>query len=63
LHGPEGEDPAIWQRRRALVSSQLVGLAWNRYVMRIEPLASAKRADVARWAGPTLDRYLYGELA
>ena len=63
LHGPDGEDPAIWQRRRSLVSSQLVGLAWTRYVMRIEPLASAKRAEVARWAGPTLDNYLYGELA
>lgn len=62
LHGPEDEDPAVWQQRRSLVSSQLVGLAWTRYVMRIEPLASAKRAEVARWAGPTLDRYLYGEL-
>lgn len=62
LHGPKGEDPAIWQRRRSLVSSQLVGLAWTRYVMRIEPLASAKRAAVAKWAGPTIDRYLYGEL-
>jgi hypothetical protein len=49
-------------RRRSLVSSQLLGIAWNRYVMRMEPMASASRAEVARWAGPTIDRYAQGEL-
>ncbi len=63
LVGAPGEDEATRQRRRALVSSQLLGLAWNRYVMRLEPIASAPRSDVARWAGPAIDRYATGELA
>ena len=62
LHGPRDEDAALAGRRRSLISSQLVGLAWTRYVVRMEPLASASRAEVARWAGPTLDRYATGPL-
>jgi ABC-type Zn2+ transport system substrate-binding protein/surface adhesin len=37
-----------------------VGLAFERYVLRLEPLASAPPAEVAKWVGPTLDRYLDG---
>ncbi len=61
-HGPAAESDAAWARRRALISSQLLGLAWTRYVMAMEPLASAPRADVARWVGPTVDRYAKGEV-
>jgi AcrR family transcriptional regulator len=61
-HGPLDEDAAVSRRRRSLVSSQLVGLAWTRYVVRMEPLASADRAEVAAWAGPTIDRYATGQL-
>ena len=43
--------------RATLVGSQLVGLAMVRYVMRIEPLASADAATVAGWVAPTLQRY------
>src|SRR5437870_3535064 len=57
-HQPPGER----ERRRALVASQLIGLGWARYVLRLEPLASAPVEDVARWVGPTLDRYLEGPL-
>jgi AcrR family transcriptional regulator len=46
------------QVRKALVASQLVGLGWVRYVLQIEPIASAPVDAVARWIGPTLDRYL-----
>lgn len=62
LHGAPGDDEAAQLRRRSLVSSQLLGIAWTRYVMRLEPMASASRADVARWAGPTIDRYALGPL-
>jgi AcrR family transcriptional regulator len=56
IYRPEdGED--ISRRRQALISSQLVGLAWARYVLRIEPLASTPRDQVARWVGPMLDGY------
>jgi AcrR family transcriptional regulator len=44
--------------RATLVSSQLVGLAIARYLLRIEPLASADPAIVAAWIAPTLERYL-----
>jgi AcrR family transcriptional regulator len=43
---------------RALVASQLMGLAWVRYVLRLEPLASAPVDEVAAMIGPTLDRYM-----
>ena len=44
--------------RASLVGSQLVGLAMLRYVVKVEPLASASVARVAVWIGPTLQRYL-----
>jgi AcrR family transcriptional regulator len=62
LHGAPGDDEAMQLRRRSLVSSQLLGIAWTRYVMRLEPMASASRAEVARWAGPNIDRYALGPL-
>jgi hypothetical protein len=54
LHGVRGdsEETLVW--RRALISS-LLGLAWTRYVVRLEPIASAPRAAVVRCAGPTID--------
>jgi AcrR family transcriptional regulator len=56
----EGEPAAMTHQRRALVSSQLMGLAFTRYIMRIPPLSTASPRQIARWAGPTLDRYLFG---
>jgi len=52
------EDP----RRSALVSAQLVGLAWGRYILRTEPLASAPLGEIGRLAGPVLDRYMTADL-
>ena len=46
------------QRRRALVSSQLMGLAFTRYILRVPPVSTATPTEIARWAGPTLDRYM-----
>lgn len=48
--------------RTTLAASQLVGLGMARHVLRVEPLASAKPADVVGWYGPTLQRYLTGKL-
>ena len=44
--------------RATLVGSQLIGLAIARYVLRIEPLASADRATIVAWVAPTVERYL-----
>jgi AcrR family transcriptional regulator len=62
LHGRPGDSEELKLRRRSLVGSQLLGIACNRYLMRMEPMASASRSDVARWAGPTIDRYATGTI-
>lgn len=49
-------------RATALVSSQLLGVAWARYVIRMEPLASASTSEVAAWIGPTIEAYITGRL-
>src|SRR5229473_6240520 len=46
------------QLRASLAASQLIGLAMLRYVVKVEPLASASRDEVVAWMGPTLQRYL-----
>jgi AcrR family transcriptional regulator len=46
--------------RTVLVSSELMGLAWSRYIVRMEPLASASLQEVAEWAGPALERLRFG---
>jgi AcrR family transcriptional regulator len=48
--------------RAALAASQIVGLVMARYVLRVEPLASAEADVVAAAIGPTLQRYLAGDL-
>jgi AcrR family transcriptional regulator len=47
-------------RRHAMVGSQLVGIAWARYILRLEPIASASLDDVAAWFGPAIDSYRAG---
>jgi AcrR family transcriptional regulator len=51
------------QLRATLVGSQLVGLAMARYVVGIEPLASAEPETLVAALAPTVQRYLTGELA
>ncbi|HWH30811.1 MAG TPA: TetR/AcrR family transcriptional regulator [Mycobacteriales bacterium] len=48
--------------RAALMASQMVGLAVTRYVVHLEPVASASAGELASAIGPTLQRYLTGEL-
>jgi hypothetical protein len=50
------------QLRATLVGSQLIGLAMARYIIRVEPLASTPSAQVAAIVGPTVQRYLTGEV-
>ena len=53
----EGESEAMAKRRTAMISSQLMGLAFIRYILRVPPVATASPKDIGRWAGPTLRRY------
>ena len=62
VHGRPGDSEELKLRRRSLVGSQLLGIACNRYLMRMEPMASASRTEVARWARPTIDRYATGAI-
>lgn len=44
--------------RVELVTVHLVGLAFARYQLKIEPMASASIDDLVAWMGPTVQRYL-----
>jgi AcrR family transcriptional regulator len=48
--------------RAGLVGSQLFGMGLVRYVLKLEPLASADHATVISAVAPTLQRYLTGPL-
>ena len=50
------------EARAALLGSELFGLALARFVIRVEPIASADLDTLASWYGPTLQRYLTGPL-
>jgi AcrR family transcriptional regulator len=51
------------RQRAALAATQIVGLAMGRRVIGIEPLASMSLDELAAHVGPTIQRYLAGDLA
>lgn len=51
-----------FEDRVALVDVDVLGLVVNRYVLRLEPLASMPAEDVVRLLGPRLQRHIRGEL-
>lgn len=50
------------QLRATLVASQMMGLAMARYVVRVDPLATADADTLAPLIGPSLQRYLTEQL-
>ncbi len=56
----ELEEPRL---RTSLAASNLIGLAMLRYVIKLEPLTSARTDDIAAWVGPSVQRYLSEPLA
>ena len=50
------------RERATLAGSQLVGLAMIRYVLRLEPVASASVDHLVEVVGPTIQHYLTGPL-
>ena len=58
LDVPEDEIPL----RTSLVASQIAGLAIVRYILAIEPLASAPPETIVATVGPTVQRDISGEL-
>ncbi len=55
--------PAEVQYRAALVASQMIGLAMARMVLKLPAVADATVDELAASIGPTLERYLTGEVA
>ncbi|MFC0528875.1 TetR/AcrR family transcriptional regulator [Phytohabitans kaempferiae] len=55
-------DPAEAPLRASLVASQMAGLAMVRYVLKLEPLASAPPEVVVAAVAPNVQRYVTGEL-
>ena len=50
------------RERATLAGSQLVGLAMIRYVLRLDPIASASVEHLVEVVGPTIQHYLTGPL-
>ena len=57
---PDGAGDAEY--RAALVASQVLGLALTRYVLELDALKQVSADDLAAAIGPTLDRYLSGDV-
>jgi AcrR family transcriptional regulator len=57
--GHDAEDTAF---RASLIGSHMLGLAIARYVLRFGPVAAANPDELAAAIGPTIDRYLTGDL-
>jgi len=54
--------PAEREARGALVASQLIGLVMGRYVLKVEPLATASPASLVTAIGPNVQHYLTGDV-
>jgi len=65
LMGPAtvGADETERERRAGLVATQLIGLAFMRSIWRVEPVASMTVAELVAAVGPTVQRYVEGEIA
>ena len=55
-------DPAEAPTRAALVATQVAGLATVRYILKVEPVASAPAEALVQAIGPNVQRYLTGPL-
>jgi AcrR family transcriptional regulator len=58
-----GGSSAEVQYRVGLVASQMMGLAMTRLILKLPAIADASIDEIAASIGPTLERYLTGELA
>ncbi|MDO3705489.1 TetR family transcriptional regulator [Micromonospora sp. C28SCA-DRY-2] len=58
-----GTDPASTGKRAGLVASQILGLAFTRYIVRLPPVVAMTPEELVGWVAPTLQRYLTGQPA
>jgi AcrR family transcriptional regulator len=57
-----GTDPEATPFRASLIASHMLGLALTRYVLQFDSIAGASPDQLAAAIGPTIDRYLTGDL-
>jgi AcrR family transcriptional regulator len=57
-----GTDADDVRLRGSLLASQIMGLMMARYLVRLEPLASASHDEIVAVMGPTIQHYLTGSL-
>ena len=57
------EDPKEASTRAGLVSSQMLGLALTRYVLKLPPVVAIDQDAIVAGVGPTIQRYLTGKIA
>jgi AcrR family transcriptional regulator len=50
--------PCDAAKRAALIATQILGLAFCRYVLKLPPIVQMPREDVVAWVGPSVQRYL-----
>jgi AcrR family transcriptional regulator len=55
-------DRAEFATRAGLISSQLLGLALCRYVLKVPPVVAMTPEQIVKGVGPTLQRYITGRL-
>jgi AcrR family transcriptional regulator len=55
-------DPEGAPFRAAMIASQMLGLAVTRYVLQFGPVATASQQELVAAIGPTIDRYLTGDV-
>lgn len=53
-------DPATAARRAGMLSTQMLGLALTRYVLRLPPVVAMTADEVATWIAPVIQHYLTG---
>jgi AcrR family transcriptional regulator len=56
-----GADRTSAPVRAGLISSQILGFAFCRYVLRLPPIVALSRAEAVRWLGPVAQRYAGGQ--
>jgi tetracycline repressor-like protein len=55
-------DPTEGPLRTSLIATQMAGLIMVRYIIKVEPIASAPPETIVALIGPTIQRYLTGPL-
>jgi len=57
------QDPALVSRRAGLLATQMMGLAFTRYVLKLPAVVTMTADEVVAWLSPTVQHYLTGQPA